>query len=287
MIAVFPDACLLKDDVFGQLPLHIACKFRASGDVLKRVLDSFPEAVRLPDTVKQRLPLHYVCYDGYPNDVSMLVQANRHALRMSDADGKTPVDLCQESKSPYRNAILKRLNVVPNNYDVPIITELKATKHTPLRSDSPISSQSQSTSHGLKRLAKSLKALSVWPKSTDSNSSQAHGSNGDVKKENKTDTKVDSSLIHSGSTAVNSQEEKSCDTLDSALVPWIAAGAELHVPRRGTALEIRRSQTGTGQYSSSNPFQRQQKPGSEHLDAIDTNLVRDGYGENRVTDNSS
>lgn len=112
MVAVYPDACRLPDDVFGQLPLHIACKFRASGDVLRYLMEAFPDAVRLTDTVEKRLPLHYACNNGYPNDVSMLIAAERRALTARDARGKTPVDLCQESRSPHRDVILKRIYAI-------------------------------------------------------------------------------------------------------------------------------------------------------------------------------
>ena len=117
MIAVYPDACRIPDDTFGQLPLHIACNFRAIGEVLKCILDSFPEAVRLTDTVEKRLPLHYACLDGYPNDVSMLIAAEKRALTARDANGKTPVDLCQESTSPHRGSILKRIYEISKGYD--------------------------------------------------------------------------------------------------------------------------------------------------------------------------
>jgi len=127
MVAVFPDACRLRDDVFGQLPLHIACKFGASEDVLKFIVASFPDALRLTDTAHKRLPLHYSCYDGFPNAVSMLIEADRHALAARDANGKTPEDLCRESLSPLRGAILKRIHP---DYDAPSNTkaELKSSR---------------------------------------------------------------------------------------------------------------------------------------------------------------
>ena len=99
----------MEDDKWGRLPLHIACHFRASADVLKLLLDSYPEAVRLADKVEGRLPLHYACIYGYPYDVSMLVAAEKRALQVKDIYGKTPVDLVNESDSPHKEAILKRI----------------------------------------------------------------------------------------------------------------------------------------------------------------------------------
>jgi Ankyrin repeats (3 copies) len=109
MVAVHTKACEIPDDTFGQLPLHIACKFRASTEVLKCILDSFPEATRLADTVEGRLPLHYACVDGYPFDISMLIAAGKRALTCKDASGKTPVDLVKESTSPHKAQVIKRI----------------------------------------------------------------------------------------------------------------------------------------------------------------------------------
>ena len=109
MVSVFPDACWLPDDVLGKLPLHIACQNRASGEVQRCLLIAFPDAVKLTDTVERRLPLHYACIDGYLNEVSLLIAAEKRALKAKDIHGKTPVDLCQASFSPHRDAILKRM----------------------------------------------------------------------------------------------------------------------------------------------------------------------------------
>ena len=109
MIALHPKACKTPDDTFGQLPLHIACKFRAGTEVLKCLLDSFPQATCLADTAEGRLPLHYACVDGYPYDISVLIAAGKRALICKDASGKTPVDLVKESKSPHRARIIKRI----------------------------------------------------------------------------------------------------------------------------------------------------------------------------------
>lgn len=113
MIEGFPEACRLPDDIFEQLPLHVAANFRASSGVLKRILESFPEAAGIKD-VDDRLPLHYACHDGYPNNVSLLIKANRSALFARDADGKTPADLCRESESPHRDTLLMYLTQVSN-----------------------------------------------------------------------------------------------------------------------------------------------------------------------------
>jgi len=121
MVAVFPDACRLPDDVFGHLPLHIACRFGASEDILRFIMDSFPDAVKLTDKVGDRLPLHYACFDGFPNAVSLLIEANRQALTVRDIDGNTPEDLCQESFSPLRGAILKRIQ----DYNAPANTKVR------------------------------------------------------------------------------------------------------------------------------------------------------------------
>lgn len=109
MVSVFPDACWLPDDVLGKLPLHIACQNRASGEVQRCLLIAFPDAAKLTDTVERRLPLHYACIDGYLNEVSLLIAAEKRALKAKDIHGKTPVDLCQASFSPHRDAILKRM----------------------------------------------------------------------------------------------------------------------------------------------------------------------------------
>lgn len=86
------------------------------------------------------------------------------------------------------------------------------------------------------------------------------------------------------------------DEMDSALIPWIASGAEIVAPTRGTALSIRRPRAQSVEdlnHQSMSAVPRSYKRGSSmdsekghkslsalsysQPDAIDTNLVKDGY----------
>lgn len=105
----YPSAVKVRDDKKGRLPLHIACIHTASAQVLKILLERHEESLRTTDKADGRLPLHFACMYGSPFEISLLVGAEQRALVFKDSNGKTPMDLAQESENPHREAILKRL----------------------------------------------------------------------------------------------------------------------------------------------------------------------------------
>jgi hypothetical protein len=103
------DAIKSRDETSGRLPLHIACIFTASAQVLRMLAESYEEALRITDKIFGRLPLHFACLYGSPFEISLLVNSEQRALIFKDSSGKTPKDLAEESSNPHREAILKRL----------------------------------------------------------------------------------------------------------------------------------------------------------------------------------
>jgi hypothetical protein len=103
------DAIKSRDEASGRLPLHIACIYTASAQVLRMLSESYEEALRITDKIFGRLPLHFACLYGSPFEISLLVNSEQRALIFKDSNGKTPKDLAEESSNPHREAILKRL----------------------------------------------------------------------------------------------------------------------------------------------------------------------------------
>lgn len=120
---------------------------------MKCLLQAFPSAAKLTD-VDDRLPLHYACHDGHPNNVSVLIAANKSALTARDSSGMTPIDLCQESESPQRDEVLNLIYYeVSKEYGMEF-EKTKQNKRSPSEPDSEVSlpSHSESTGDSLKGL---------------------------------------------------------------------------------------------------------------------------------------
>ena len=109
LIDANPDAIKSREETWGRLPLHLACIYTASAQVLKALIERYEESLRITDKAEGRLPVHFACLYGSPFEISLLVGAEQRALVFKDGAGKTPLDLAHESKNPHREAILKRL----------------------------------------------------------------------------------------------------------------------------------------------------------------------------------
>mmetsp|Transcript_12254 Transcript_12254/g.17981 ORF Transcript_12254/g.17981 Transcript_12254/m.17981 type:complete len:541 (+) Transcript_12254:128-1750(+) len=108
-LQAFLNAIKIREERWGRLPIHIACRCHASVDVLKVLIAAHQESLRITDKVYSRLPLHYACQFASPEEISVIVNAERRALVFKDADGKTPMDLALTSNHPKQDVIIKNL----------------------------------------------------------------------------------------------------------------------------------------------------------------------------------
>ena len=130
-------------DSGGDLPLHLACRERASKAVIAAILSTEPEASKVKDD-EGRLPLHLACrqgvavqiidslivcyyrashsldsYDLLPihwacaqnaslKIIESLMRANPDSNDHEDKWGRTPMSLVQASTNPEKNEIVAR-----------------------------------------------------------------------------------------------------------------------------------------------------------------------------------
>jgi hypothetical protein len=79
---------------------------------------------------------------GSPFEISLLVDAEQRALVFKDGNGKTPMDLAQESSNPHRDAILRRLGDRTR-----IVTEAMIQRRK--QQDDPLAMKRRSSGEGL------------------------------------------------------------------------------------------------------------------------------------------
>uniref|UniRef100_A0A7S4MNM5 Ion transport domain-containing protein n=1 Tax=Odontella aurita TaxID=265563 RepID=A0A7S4MNM5_9STRA len=80
-------------DANGMLPIHAACMYRASAEVVKLLVDAFPESLcKLDD--KRRTPLHWATRnmkDRPPDPEVLTLVIRRGLVSQRDSDGRTPI----------------------------------------------------------------------------------------------------------------------------------------------------------------------------------------------------
>ena len=77
----------------GRLPLHYACTYKASVQVVEALIHAFPQSLMSADVQDRMLPLHCACKEGATSDViDYLLMAYPEATLVQDIHGKTPMD---------------------------------------------------------------------------------------------------------------------------------------------------------------------------------------------------
>jgi len=90
-----------RPGIGGHLPLHFACAFGASMDVVEILIEAFPESLATPDSNDKMLPLHVACRDGTSTEVlDLLMVAYPEATLVQDKHGMTPLDYAVNLKDP-------------------------------------------------------------------------------------------------------------------------------------------------------------------------------------------
>jgi ankyrin repeat protein len=81
----------------GSLPLHMACRSKASAGIVKMLLDQYPMATEVQNSDGD-LPLHLACKYGSSADVvRMLIDASPRSTQVKNKAGKKPSDLLEDT----------------------------------------------------------------------------------------------------------------------------------------------------------------------------------------------
>ena len=92
LLEAAPSIVQQPESSFQRLPLHCACRKKASGAVIALLIQEYPLACQHMDSL-QRLPLHYALTNGADLPVLNLLLhvGGPHAVRGRDYEGWTPV----------------------------------------------------------------------------------------------------------------------------------------------------------------------------------------------------
>jgi len=98
LVNAYPEALMQAESSYDRLPLHCACRKRASLEILTCLVQTAPEACLVPDALN-RLPLHYALSNGAdPAVVRLLLRGpNRAAAESRDLHGFTPLHIAGAS----------------------------------------------------------------------------------------------------------------------------------------------------------------------------------------------
>lgn len=88
------------------LPIHAACIFGSSSNVIKLLIQAYPPSVTCVD-LSGKLPLHIACYLCFSAKVvKVLLEASPHSIYATDSLGEHPITLALQSNGPERNSVL-------------------------------------------------------------------------------------------------------------------------------------------------------------------------------------
>eukprot|EP00980_Cylindrotheca_fusiformis_P006918 scaffold1442_cov128-Cylindrotheca_fusiformis.AAC.39 len=105
-----PEAAFSTDRNGKRTPLHWACIGNASPAVLEVVAHANLAACKEKDKSHGRTPLHYLAIQAEdPEQIAALMEAERTVAKAKDNDQKTPLDLAQDSSSPFKLDIIPAL----------------------------------------------------------------------------------------------------------------------------------------------------------------------------------
>ena len=111
LIESYPVAVLTRCMPGGCLPLHIACTWGASFDVVEALLSADPGTCKVKDELGN-VPLHSACFAGAPQDiVDALILADRDSVIARNHQGSQPIDIVKRLRHDNRRQILNCLTI--------------------------------------------------------------------------------------------------------------------------------------------------------------------------------
>lgn len=102
ILEMFPDAVRIIDRCFTLLPLQIACKFDASVDVVKILLQAYPKGIEIKDKNGMIALHHACCYGSSSAVVKTFLREYPEGAKLKDLNGMLPFHfVCVNKKASY------------------------------------------------------------------------------------------------------------------------------------------------------------------------------------------
>ncbi len=101
ILQLAPDA-IHKKNTAGYLPLHYACLFKASPDVIKMLFEAYPQAAKVQCRFGKTLPLHYACSCNESLEIiKIILDAYPNGAKVQNSKGDLPLHYaCHYNASP-------------------------------------------------------------------------------------------------------------------------------------------------------------------------------------------
>lgn len=110
LIDAFPFAVLTRAMPGGCLPLHIACTWGSSPDIVEALLAADTGSVKVKDELGN-VPLHSACFSGADiRIVSMLLATDGKSVVARNHQGSRPIDICKRLRHDNRREVMNVLN---------------------------------------------------------------------------------------------------------------------------------------------------------------------------------
>lgn len=110
LIDAFPFAVLTRAMPGGCLPLHIACTWGASPDVVEALLAADHGSVKVKDELGN-VALHSACFSGADSKiVAMLLATDGKSVVARNHQGSRPIDICKRLRHDNRREVMVLLN---------------------------------------------------------------------------------------------------------------------------------------------------------------------------------
>jgi Ankyrin repeat len=106
LMTAWPEAVATRMQPGGALPLHVACTWHASANVVSILCQREPMACRTPDELGN-VPLHHAAFSGaMVTVVDVLLRAYPKAVLARNLQGSLPADICKRLRHENRKNIL-------------------------------------------------------------------------------------------------------------------------------------------------------------------------------------
>lgn len=111
LIAAHPIAVLTRALPGGCLPLHVACTWFGSDEVIQTLVSADGGACQVKDELGN-VPLHSACFSGCSTKaLETLIRADPEAVLQRNTQGSRPSDICKRLQHGHRRAVLALLTL--------------------------------------------------------------------------------------------------------------------------------------------------------------------------------
>jgi hypothetical protein len=106
LVQAFPFAAMTRAMPGGCLPLHIACTWGASPEVVKALLAADSGSVRVKDELGN-VALHSACFSGADSRIiEYLLEADIKSVIARNHQGSRPIDICKRLRHENRHTVM-------------------------------------------------------------------------------------------------------------------------------------------------------------------------------------